>query len=96
MLDIVANTIGTGAIQNGDVSTTIGTTCSNQIVLNQLPFDANQPGSIESCAEPGKYLQIIASMAGTLNIDWLITQFFETERSEMKDDKQFFAFLEDK
>ena len=36
-LDIVANAIGCGAINEGDISLTIGTTCSSQMILNELP-----------------------------------------------------------
>lgn len=95
MLDIVANTIGTGSIFKGDVCTTIGTTCSNQMLIHELP-DNEYTGSIVYSVNENQYIRLMATMAGTPNIDWVVRELFHKEIESFSQMDDFYTYLDQK
>ena len=69
MLDIVSTSVGTGAVNVGDVCTILGTSCINEITTDHYVLDENKTGW--ECHLPkGLYINVAGAMAGTPNLDW--------------------------
>lgn len=70
-IDVVAASIGVGAINNGDTNTILGTTCATSIVTNSI-----DPGigmtRFEVHGRDGYYINLQPTMSGTPNIDWML------------------------
>ncbi|MDW0116138.1 FGGY-family carbohydrate kinase [Sporosarcina thermotolerans] len=94
-LDIIANALGSGAINEGEISITIGTTCSIQRLIATLPPNHDGKGSTQFGASPGQYLKMAGSMAGTPNIDWITNVLYETDFRDQQEKDDFFALLDD-
>lgn len=94
-LDIAANVIGSGAMNEGDLSITIGTTCSSQLILKELPESFLDVGSIIYGAKENQYIHMVGSMAGTPNIDWLVRELYGIDLRNEVDLKNFFSSLDD-
>lgn len=77
-IDVVAATVGIGAINSGDICTILGTTCSSNIVM-----DKATPGKectrFEVHALEDLYLNLQATMSGTPNIDWLLDNISQSK-----------------
>lgn len=75
-LDVIATTMGVGAIHNGDICTILGTTCATNIVTNQI-----EPGKentrIEKHILDDLYIDLKPTMSGTTNIDWMFKHLAE-------------------
>lgn len=95
-LDIVANAIGCGAINEGDVSVTIGTTCSSQVILNELPVTFTKAGSVIYGAQENQYIHMVGSMAGTPNIDWIARELYGIDLRDEEVMTNLFASLDEK
>lgn len=93
-LDIIANALGSGAINEGEISVTIGTTCSIQRLVPTLPPNHDGKGSIQFGANPGQYLKMAGSMAGTPNIDWITNALYERDFKDQQEKEDFFALLD--
>lgn len=97
MMDIVATAVGTGAIEINDCCTILGTTCCNEIVRDNYINQFDDTSGSECHAIKGLYLNVIASMAGTTNLDWIIENLFQEELKECrKRSINIFEFLESK
>ncbi|MCZ2258100.1 FGGY-family carbohydrate kinase [Sporosarcina sp. G11-34] len=94
VLDIVANALGCGAIGEGDVSVTIGTTCSSQVILNKLPGNASQVGSVLCGATENQYIHMVGSMAGTPNMDWLARELYGIDLHDKEKATNFFTLVD--
>ncbi|MGG1664056.1 FGGY-family carbohydrate kinase [Brevibacillus sp. NRS-1366] len=95
MIDIAANTVGTGTIQPHDISTILGTTCSNQIVADHAECFSMEGAGTQCYIDDHLYLHIVASMSGTPNLDWFIRNYCQEERNEaMQKRMDIFRLLE--
>lgn len=69
-IDVIATTLGVGAIFAGDICTILGTTCATNIVTDSI-----EPGQGDSRYEKhiidNLYIDIKPTMSGTTNIDWM-------------------------
>ena len=69
-LDVIATTMGVGAIHSGDICTILGTTCATNIVIDQI-----EPGQentrVEKHILDDLYIDLKPTMSGTTNIDWM-------------------------
>lgn len=69
-IDVVATTMGVGAIHKGDICTILGTTCATNIVMDSIePGKANT--RFEKHMIDDLYIDLKPTMSGTTNIDWL-------------------------
>ena len=69
MLDIVSTSVGSGAINVGDVCTILGTSCINEITTNKYVFEENMTGWERHFVDD-LFINVAGAMAGTPNIDW--------------------------
>lgn len=69
-LDVIATTMGVGAIHPGDICTILGTTCATNIVTDVI--EAGKENSrFEKHILDNMYVDLKPTMSGTTNIDWL-------------------------
>lgn len=97
LMDIVATALGTGAVSKNDCCTILGTTCCNEIVTEK--FDPKKEGvsGYEIHALNKNYLNVMATMSGTPNLDWFLTEFMpELLDKSKKESFNLFTHLEDK
>lgn len=80
-IDVVAASIGVGAINNGDTNTILGTTCATSIVTNSI-----EPGvgttRFEVHGRDGYYINLQPTMSGTPNIDWMLKNVAQAKSFE--------------
>ncbi len=96
MLDIVATATGTGTTNSGDICTILGTTCSNVLAKSNYSIGERNRSGYECHSIDGLYVNIIASMAGTPNLDWGLNNLFSNELEKYIDKSRLFDFLESK
>lgn len=84
MLDIVSAALGSGAIVNGDISIILGTSNLSQVVKSSED-KFNKYAGYEKHIIPNKNLEVIGSMAGTPNLDWIIDIAFNHEKEIAKE-----------
>ncbi|MCY6370784.1 FGGY-family carbohydrate kinase [Clostridium ganghwense] len=97
MMDVVASAVGIGAVKEGDCCTILGTTCCNEVVRSCYKSNINNSSGFECHAVDKLYLNVIASMAGTPNLDWIIDNFFiEDKRLAQENNKNLYEILEEK
>ncbi len=73
--DVLASTIGVGAVTPGTACTLLGTACHNGLVTAEPAFEPRDVGLMFS--HPGGYwVRMMLNVLGTPNLDWAIAQFF--------------------
>jgi sugar (pentulose or hexulose) kinase len=96
MLDVVASTLGSGARSKNDICTILGTTCCNAVVTDSYKFTKDNSG-FENFVEKDTYVNIIGAMAGTLNLDWFIRNFYsEQHKNSISEGSDIYEILEEK
>ena len=96
MLDVVASTLGSGAKSKNDICTILGSTCCNAVVTDSYKFTKDNSG-FENFVEENTYINIIGAMAGTLNLDWFIRNFYSEEQEKsILENKDIYKALEEK
>ncbi|MFD1600361.1 FGGY-family carbohydrate kinase [Halobellus rarus] len=73
LIDIAASAIGCGAVEPGDSSSVVGTTSLNQTFLSSVPVELTGHGFTLALSD-GLYCRAMASMAGTPNLDWALSE----------------------
>ncbi|MCY6483413.1 carbohydrate kinase [Clostridium aestuarii] len=97
MMDVVASAVGMGAVKEGDSCTILGTTCCNEVVKSSYKNNTDNAFGFECHAVDNLYLNVIASMAGTPNLDWIINNFFIEEKKLAEEkNKNLYRILEEK
>ncbi len=81
MLDVVASTLGSGAKSKNDICTILGTTCCNAVITDSYRVTKDNSG-FENFVGKDTYINIIGAMAGTLNLDWFIKNFYSQEQNK--------------
>ena len=95
MLDVVALALGSGAIEEGDISLALGTTNLSEIVTSKKE-DFSEFCGYEVHIIPGKNLEVIGSMAGTPNLDWVIDSNFSYEKKYcLENNLDIYKYLEE-
>lgn len=84
MLDIVSAALGGGAVTDGDIAIVLGTSNMSQIVTSD-DKDFSKVAGYEKHIIHGKNLEVIGSMAGTPNLDWIIDTAFKHEKEIAKE-----------
>ncbi len=91
MIDVVATSVGLGIYNEKEAYTILGTTSFNGVLSLKPIFSPPNAGMNFVYAFPSKFIRAMATLAGTLNLDWFTENFFEKERKE-----DFYLFLEKK
>lgn len=70
-LDMAATALGAGVSHTGDGCSILGTTLSNQILIEASQVDHSDTcGSILCSVLPNRYLRVMAGLNGTCTMDW--------------------------
>ncbi len=97
LMDIVATALGTGAVSKNDCCTILGTTCCNEIVTNKFDPKEKSVSGYEIHALNKNYLNVMATMSGTPNLDWFLDKFMgDIVEKSRKENFDLFNFLEEK
>lgn len=97
LMDIVATALGTGVVSINDCCTILGTTCCNEIVTEKFDPEEKGVAGYEIYALNKNYLNVMATMAGTPNLDWFLNEFMEDIiLKSKKENFNLFKYLEDK
>ncbi|MBO1265437.1 carbohydrate kinase [Proteiniclasticum sp. SCR006] len=70
-IDVIASSVGVGAINSGDTSTILGTTCATVIVTDTIN-PGHGTSRFEVHGRDGLYVNLQPTMSGTPNIDWVL------------------------
>jgi sugar (pentulose or hexulose) kinase len=86
--DVSASDLGIGAIQPGDACTILGTAGIHQIILDKPEFTPENIGYNMCHAPADRWVRLLPTMSGTLNLQWFVKEFFqeEFERSKLHGD----------
>lgn len=87
LIDIAATALGAGAVNVGDCCTILGTTTCNEVITENIDVDSNNVAGYEIDALNSNYLNVLASMSGTGNIDWYIKEIDSGSTSELSENQ---------
>lgn len=97
LLDVVSTAIGTGTVKEGDCCTILGTTCCNEVVRGNYTCQGEDTSGFEVHGVEGRYLNVIAAMAGTPNLNWFINEFCYKDRElAQRENSSLYKILEEK
>ncbi len=72
--DIVACSIGTGTLRDGEGYTILGSTCLSGMVMSRCHPEPKDVGMTICHRDPDKWLRVMGVMMGTPNIDWFLKE----------------------
>ena len=79
--DVQASIVGAGATRTGDACSIVGTSCLNNVVLDQASFDP--PGiGFQFLLVGNHWIRSLTNTAGTLNLEWFLNNLAAEERFE--------------
>jgi len=99
LVDVASCALALGIIRPGQVYSILGTTSFNAFLTEEedpLLFEPQEVGISVAYLFPGNFLRSMATMSGTLSLDWFLEHFFGEDRSQYLSRREFFAFLEEK
>lgn len=71
-IDVVASAVGIGAVSDNDICVVLGTTCANEIITKKENCVFGEEGTrYERHAAEGLFINLLATMNGTPNLDWV-------------------------
>ena len=86
--DVSASDLGVGALQAGEACTILGTAGIHQLILDKPEFIPENIGYNMCHAPADRWVRLLPTMSGTLNLQWFVKEFFqeEFERSKLNGD----------
>ncbi len=79
-IDVVAAAVGIGVVDVKDVCVILGTTCANEIFLHKSDCDFGKEGTrYEKHAVGDLFMNLLPTMNGTPNLDWVINEIAMTQ-----------------
>lgn len=95
--DMMASSIGVGAVSNGDAVSILGTALISQVVLDQPAIEPLNVGFTIWEGVPQRWIRAMAGMLGTPNLDWFLAHFcYEDKVNAERAGQDLYAYLEDK
>ncbi|MEG0378483.1 MAG: FGGY-family carbohydrate kinase, partial [Eubacterium sp.] len=96
-MDVTACAIGSGVIGSGDCCSIIGTAALHEMVIDKPYSDDVLAGMTVTHSVAGKCLRLMASMAGTPNLEWFIDleNRGAMEATAKAAGKDLYAYIED-
>lgn len=79
--DVPASTLGAGAYAAGTACIVLGTTCLSGIVMDGPSWTPPDVG-LQFVQAGGTWLRMMANIAGTTNLDWIIDTCFAAEQAQ--------------
>ncbi|MBM3705556.1 MAG: carbohydrate kinase [Actinobacteria bacterium] len=93
-LDGISSGIGVGCFKKGQAFTILGTTVSNDVIIDDLSDQTDCVGMTFCFGFKGLWIRSLNPMCGTPNIDWYIREFGVLDRIEAnKEKKNLFEYL---
>lgn len=92
LFDVCATSIGMGAINDGDVCTILGSAGIHQMILDKPSHQPANVGYNIIMGPPNRWVRMLSSMTGTLNLDWFLQEIGLT--SQHDDNESLFASVE--
>jgi len=93
-MDVAACALGAGVVDSGDCCSIIGTAALHEMVID-MPCGDNVFAGMTVCHAMGdKWLRLMASLAGTPNVEWIFRLFGEELRSRVKG-REVYAYAEE-
>ncbi len=71
-MDVAACATGSGVVENGHCCSIIGTAALHEMVLDKPLQDSIKAGMTITHAMEGRWLRLMASLAGTPNLEWML------------------------
>lgn len=94
LTDLAATTLGAGVYLPGQACSIVGTSLSNNLILDQLSFEPFGVGAVASTVS-GAWLRTMTNTSGTINLQWFIDQFCATEKAtEAYADRNIYTWAE--
>lgn len=79
-IDVIAAAVGIGAVEDKDICVILGTTCANEIFKKKEDCNFGEPGTrFEKHAVGDLYVNLLPTMNGTPNIDWVLENIAMTK-----------------
>lgn len=72
-MDVVACALGSGVIEEGHCCSIIGTAALHEMVIREPLKDDIRAGMTVTHAGGGRWLRLMASLAGTPNLEWMLS-----------------------
>lgn len=80
LFDVVASAVGSGVTRTGAASIIAGTWSINQVIIDRPQLDG--PVFMSSTFDRTRYLAMENSATSAANLEWLVREFFDEERSD--------------
>lgn len=74
-MDVSACALGSGVVDNGDCCTIMGTAALHEMVISAPLQDHIHAGMTITHVVPDRWLRLMASLAGTPNLEWMLNTF---------------------
>ena len=71
-MDVAACALGSGVVEDGQCCSIIGTAALHEMVINQPLQDDIRAGMTVTHVMEGRWLRLMASLAGTPNLEWML------------------------
>ena len=94
-MDVSACALGSGVVNSGCCCSIIGTAALHEMVLDKPLQDTIKAGMTITHVMENRWLRLMASLAGTPNLNWLIETFGKNVVNEAKESgQQLYAYIE--
>lgn len=87
-MDVGACALGSGVIEKGHCCSIIGTAALHEMVIDEPLSDQIKAGMTVAHVMEGRWLRLMASLAGTPNLEWMLTTFGAQIKLEAKEAEQ--------
>lgn len=94
-MDVIASAIGSGVVENGDCCSIIGTAALHEMIIDKPYSDDTLAGMTVTNAVKGECLRLMASMAGTPNLEWAIDLVGRENLKTKAGEKDLYDYLEE-
>lgn len=96
LVDVASCALALGIVHLGQVYSILGTTSFNAFLTEKgsYLFEPKGVGISVAYLSPNTFLRAMATMSGTLSLDWFLEHFFGENRSQYLSKGEFFAALE--
>ncbi len=94
-MDVAACALGSGVIEPGHCCSIIGTAALHEMVIDRPLADNVKAGMTVTHVMEGRWLRLMASLAGTPNIEWMLDTFGKQLRLDAEAaGEDIYAFME--
>lgn len=95
-MDVAACALGAGVVQRGECCSIMGTAALHEMVIDEPLSDDIHAGMTVSHVMDDRWLRLMASYAGTPNLEWMLDTLGSSVRAEAeRAGKNVYAYMED-